>query len=113
MSAELKQGVYLDISREQYDAIENVNMSSLLHMEMSPFHYRYFLVNKRPDTDPMRVGRAVHVAALEPERFSASWGVWMEGQRRGKAWQAFKQKYDGETLTEDQCTEVKAIARAA
>lgn len=106
-------GIFPGVSREAYDAIENVNMSSLLHMEMSPFHYRYFLVNKRPDTDPMRVGRATHVAALEPERFSASWGVWTGGRRVGKEWQAFSRKYDGDTLTEDQCDEVKAIARAA
>jgi len=40
-------------------------------MAVSPLHYRYWSANTRPDTPAMALGRAVHMAVLEPRRFES------------------------------------------
>jgi hypothetical protein len=64
----------------------------------------------------MRVGRATHVATLEPERFRSQWAVWDGGARRGKEWEKFERQAhaDGlDVLTADQFETVQAISKAA
>ncbi len=53
----------------EYQAIEAVNISSLKEMKSSPLHYRHALTHPRPDSPAMALGRAVHVAVLEPDEF--------------------------------------------
>lgn len=112
----LTNGLHFNVSRADYDAIERVNWSRLRHMKRSPAHYRAALLQKTEDTDAMRLGRATHAAALEPEKFRRQWAVWDGGARRGKAWEAFEAKSaaDGlEVLTADQFETCQAIAQAA
>lgn len=108
-------GLYRDVSRENYNRIDRVNWSTLRHMKKSPKHYRANLTQKvQEDTDAMRLGRAVHVAALEPERFRAQYVVWDGGRRYGKEWDKFQAQHEGlEILTEDQYELVQAITDAA
>lgn len=73
-----------------YKAIEAVNWSTLKAMRDSPLHYLDALKHPREDADPLRLGRAVHTAVLEPDRFPLEYVVWEGGARRGKEWKAFK-----------------------
>lgn len=110
----IETGVYTAVTRENYDRIERVNFSSLKHLKRSPAHYRAAITKRiDEDTDAMRVGRATHVAALEPERFRASHAVWDGGRRYGKEWDKFCATNAGlEILTEDQYQLVTALASA-
>ena len=110
-----ENGVYVGVKRPDYERIVRVNWSTLKHLKRSPAHYRAVTMEKaQEDTDAMRVGRATHVAVLEPEMFLATHAVWDGGRRYGKEWDKFQEKHAGlEILTEDQYQQVKAIADAA
>ena len=61
---------------EEYQALDALNISSLLLMLISPRHFRHGLDNQRPDTEAFRVGRAVHTLVLEREAaFAAGYAV--------------------------------------
>lgn len=108
-----------ELSREDYDNLsERVNWSKLKWLFKSPAHYRHALLSKQEDTDAMRLGRVVHLAAFEPERFRSSIAVWDGGVRRGKDWEQFKSRHEREgheLLTENQyetCMDIQAAVRA-
>lgn len=110
-----ENGVYLDVKREDYDRIDRLNFSTIKHMKLSPAHVRAVVMEKaKEDTDALRVGRAVGVATLEPERFRATYAVWDGERRAGKEWERFREKNAGlEILREKEYQQVKAIADAA
>lgn len=109
----IADGIHPALPRDRYDAIERCNFSTLKWMAKSPAHYRHILLNPPEDTDPKRLGRTVHVASFEPERFRNSIAVWDGPRRAGKDWEAFKQRNEGkELLTEDQHAKCQAIQRA-
>lgn len=112
----LADGIHPVVSRERYDAIERVNFSTLKLLEKSPAHYRHGLITPPADTDPKKLGRVVHIAAFEPERFRNAIAVWDGGTRRGKDWEAFKARNEGrELLTEheyERCMAIQAAVRA-
>ncbi len=113
MKLPTEPGLYPELSREDYDRLERTNMSTLLELKKSAFRYRRKLTAEHIETDPMRVGSATHVAALEPERFRSKWAVWDGGSRRGKEWEKFKAQHEGlGILTADQYEEVQNIAKA-
>ena len=58
-----------------YEEVEGVNWSSLKNMHPSPKNMQSFLRSKRRDTAQMALGRAVHCALLEPERFELNFCV--------------------------------------
>lgn len=104
------------VAREAYDALDRVNWSSLKHMARSPLHYRHALdAEERPDTAALKLGRAVHVAVLEPELFASLYVVWEGGRRAGKAWDAFVEENAAtEILTQceyDQCVAIQRAVR--
>lgn len=107
-------GLFTHVPREDYDRIDRINWSALKHMKRSPFHFREAAREKvDKDTDAMRVGRATHIATLEPERFRATHAVWDGGRRYGKEWDKFCEKNAGyEILTEDQYQQVVTISKA-
>lgn len=78
-----------NLTRAQYDALVAVNWSSLKHLGRSPAHYQAALKQTFADTDTLRIGRAFHVAALEPQRAESLYAVWA-GRRAGKEWEAFQ-----------------------
>jgi len=104
------------MTREEYDRVQRVNWSTLKELGRSPVHYRHRLLTPRTDTDAMKLGRAVHVAVLEPEHFFSQYVLWDEGIRRGKVWDAFKKKYAGSEILKrdeyDLCLAIQAAVRS-
>lgn len=58
-----------------YDDIEALNWSSLKLMHTSPLLYRYRQTVPREDSAALRLGRAIHCAVLEPERWASAYTV--------------------------------------
>jgi hypothetical protein len=94
-----------------YAAIPAANFSTLKWMDRSPLHYRHAVSQRGGDTDSLRVGRAVHCAVFEPERFAASFPVWDE-KRAGAAWREFLTACGGDYLRGDEPDEVRALSAA-
>jgi hypothetical protein len=98
MSAK-ENGVHF-IEREEYDRLARVNWSTLKHIGRSPAHYHAALTAPQKDTDPMKLGRAGHLAVFEPEQFRAKCVVFEGKVRRGTDWDAFLERHpDDEILT--------------
>lgn len=99
--------------REKYDRLQRVNWSRLKFMLLSPAHYRHALTSQFEDTDAKALGRAVHVATLEPELFNTAYVMWDLGRRAGGDWERFKDAHDDcEILTEKAFTKCRAIQQA-
>jgi hypothetical protein len=95
-----------------YRADPALNWSLIKTIAKSPLHFRHRRDNPRPDSPTFRVGRAVHAAILEPERFAADWVVYA-GRRAGKAWTAFFEEHEGrEILNATEYDTVVAMASA-
>ena len=95
-----------------YRAHPGLNWSLLKTIAKSPLHFRHRRDNPRPDSPTFRVGRAVHAAILEPERFESEWVVYA-GRRAGKAWAAFFEEHEGrEILNATEYDTVVAMASA-
>jgi len=95
-----------------YRAHHGLNWSLLKTIAKSPLHFRHRRNNPRPDSPTFRVGRAVHAAILEPERFEREWVVY-HGRRAGKAWTAFFEEHEGcEILNATEYETVVAMASA-
>lgn len=102
-----------DIQPEHvYRVAPALNWSLLKTISKSPLHFRHRRDNPRPDSPTFRVGRAVHAAILEPERFEREWVVYA-GRRAGKAWAAFFEEHEGcEILNQTEYDTVVAMASA-
>ncbi len=100
-------------TREEYDALARVNWSTVKHIGRSPAHYQEALRNRAKDTDARKLGRASHVATLEPERFAAEHVTWEGGRRQGNDWKAFAARHAAvEILTRDEAAECFALRDA-
>jgi hypothetical protein len=112
----VKDGLYPAIPRAEYDHIERDSFSALKAISKSPAHYRHCLTTPPEDTDPKKVGRVVHLAAFEPERFRNRVAVWDGAARRGKDWEAFcERNQDKELLTlaeYEKCIAIQKAVRA-
>ncbi len=108
-------GIVLGMPHGEYNRVSRVNWSSLKHLSRSPAHYRHQLMQHGADTVARKLGRAVHLATLEPERFASDCAIWTGGVRRGRAWDAFVAANAGrELLKEDEqehCLAVQAAVR--
>jgi len=97
--------IYKNITREEYDALEGVNNSTLKHFRDSTKYGAYKKNASFNPTAAMRVGTAAHTLTLEPEKFdeeyiiggpinektgktygsdSAKFKNWLEDQEPGK-----------------------------
>jgi hypothetical protein len=95
-----------------YRAHSGLNWSLLKTIGKSPKHFLHSRNNPRPDSPTFRIGRAVHAAILEPERFEQDWIVYA-GRRAGKAWAAFFEEHsDREILNQSEMDKVRAMAAA-
>lgn len=78
---------------DDYASIEALNWSTLRHLATSPRLLRWRAEHPREDSTALRVGRAIHCAVLEPERFDAAYIVAPKVDKRTKAgkaeWAAF------------------------
>ena len=102
-----------DIQPEHvYRVAPALNWSLLKTISKSPLHFRHRRDNPRPDSPTFRVGRAVHAAILEPERFEREWVVYA-GRRAGKAWTSFFEEHEScEILNATEYDTVVAMASA-
>ena len=86
------------MTREEYDAIDAVNWSTLKYALKSGLHYKHCLTSATPETDEMRLGRAVHTAVFEPGLFGDEYVVWEGGRRAGGSWEDFRAAYATRTI---------------
>ena len=63
-------GIYEGISDADYQAIDALRASTMKEALQSPLQLRYRMNNKRPDSGALRVGRAVHLAVLQPDVYA-------------------------------------------
>lgn len=110
-------GVYPDIDNETYHSVPGISKSGLDLILKSPVHYkaRYIDGIKTNQTPAMVIGSAVHTAVLEPEKFTLTYTVTPEINRRTKAgkqeWIDFQEANKGKTiLTPEDLELVRAMA---
>lgn len=97
----------------EYRALRGVNWGLLREMQISPAHYRYRLTNERDDSPAMALGRAIHSAVLEPDRFFVEFSYFDGPRRAGKAWDEFAAANVGRTILKaDEYERVLAIRDA-
>jgi hypothetical protein len=109
----IPDGVHPTVHRDDYDKIDRTNFSWLKHFAKSPAHARHFKIEPPPDTDAKKLGRVVHLAAFEPERFRSRIAVWDGKVRNGKAWDDFEKANAGlEILTKNELAKCLAIQKA-
>jgi hypothetical protein len=53
--------------------IERMNWSTLRYLAVSPKYMKHRVEHPRPDTDALKLGRAVHCLVLEPKAFESRW----------------------------------------
>lgn len=85
-------GIFEGMSWDEYDAVDALSGSALMHMRRSPLTYIWHRDNPQPSTDAMKLGTVIHTAILEPPLLGkiAVWGLTEEQKvRRGKVWDAF------------------------
>jgi exodeoxyribonuclease VIII len=82
------------LNRSEYEDIQALSFSGMKELIKSPAHYKAWLTRPREETKALRIGSAVHMAALQPDKFIRSYAMAPEADRRtkeGKAvWEAFQ-----------------------
>lgn len=107
------EGIYLDVSRRAYDALEALNFSTLVELAKSPAHYAHRRGNPRTDNASLQRGRLGHICTLEPKRLETDVMVWDGGEKRGKEWAAFKECHAGKEIVKpDELETAMAMAAA-
>ena len=114
---ELATGLFKGMDYDSYAALPAVRSSHLKGIERSPAHMRENMLDQK-ETQAMVIGRALHVALLEPGAFHRQYVSAPKLDRRtnaGKAeWAEFQAEHAGKTvLTQDEIGECMALARAA
>jgi exodeoxyribonuclease VIII len=63
-------GLHHGVPMADYLALDALGSTRLGWLAVSPLHYRYRLGSPREETDATRLGTALHMAVLEPQRFA-------------------------------------------
>lgn len=61
----------MNLSFADYCAMPGMNNSKLGVLKRCPAKFKWMLDHERPDTDTLKIGRAIHTAVLEPHKFNA------------------------------------------
>jgi exodeoxyribonuclease VIII len=81
-TGEEMNGKFVDgMPNGEYHSLDGISKSGLDKIARSPAHYRLGL--RKPATQNMHIGTAIHTAILEPDRFDFEYVV-IDGDRRGK-----------------------------
>jgi hypothetical protein len=119
MNIPTEPGLYPDLDYDSYAAINAVNYSFLADMDReSPLHAQYRrAMGGREDTSALMMGRALHLAILEPTKFDSEIMAIPEIDRRTKAgktaWQNFQRAAAGKiTLEPGEMTRIREMAHA-
>lgn len=78
-------GIHYGVPMAEYLAWDAVNQSSLKTIIDSPAHCYHAMTEDREPTEPLMAGGALHVAALEPDRFAAEYVEWVKVKGKGPA----------------------------
>lgn len=90
-------GLYRDVPYDTYDRWGGVRSSLLKKFNQSPLHARYAMLNREEPTEAMLFGQILHVAVLEPDRFSKSYAVMPNlGNRQSKTVRAAEDAFRAE-----------------
>lgn len=106
------------MTEQEYRSHPGVNKSTLWEIRKSPMHYKYALENPGEDTPALKMGRAIHMAVLQPEEYCKEYAIIPSGIDRrtkdGKAvWAEWSEKHAGqEWVTEEENEEIVSIANA-
>lgn len=98
---ELKEGVFKDLPSEKYHTIPNSFSSSQLKDALGDieyFHKKHILKEiEKEEMAAFDVGNYYHTGVLEPHLLDDSFVIF-DGVRRGKEWEAFKEKNKGKVI---------------
>lgn len=105
-------------TRQDYDAVAALNYSLAKQLLISPLHARQYLDAPREETKALRIGSAVHCAALEPETFNIKYVCGLDVDKRTKAGKEAYEAFiaaagDKIVLTPDEYGLVANVALAA
>jgi hypothetical protein len=109
----MKPEIRFGLSRAEYEGLPGDRFSRLKLIAKSPAHFKHGAEEEQEDTDALKFGRCAHLAILEPEEFQRGVVIWDGGTRRGKEWDAFREKHAGkEILTESESESLQGIRAA-
>ena len=106
------------MTEKEYRERPEVNKSTLWEIRKSPAHYKWAVENPSEDTPALKMGRAIHMAVLQPEEFPDTYAVMPDGiDRRTKegkaAWAAWCEENDGkEVLTKEELETCMTVAKS-
>ena len=89
------------MTEEEYRSHPGVNKSTLWLMKKSPAHYKYALEHPSPDTPALKLGRAIHMAILEPDVYSSHYVVVPPMDRRTKAGREMYEQFVSQHTTNE------------
>ncbi len=82
---EYTPGIY-DISNEEYHSSEGISRSQLMTMRKTPYHYWFEhisgLSEGHAESEAMKLGSALHIMVLEPEKFDPQYYIAKHWDRR-------------------------------
>lgn len=78
-------GIYHGVPMSEYLGWDAVNQSSLKTILDSPAHCYHAMTEDAAATEALVMGQALHVAALEPDRFAAEYVEWVKLPGKGDA----------------------------
>ena len=87
--SELKTGIYPDLNRAAYEALDAINISTLLHGPTMA-HVKYYLDHRtQEESDALTFGTALHLAVFEPSEYERRVKEKLDGRtKEGKAQKA-------------------------
>ena len=92
-----------EIARTDYDAHEGERWSHLRFMRLSPLHYQHARKAKHMDSNPLRIGSALHAMIFEPETYEERFVVYREDKNKGEGartkWKAFQEEVKARSMT--------------
>lgn len=111
----METGLYRNLDETEYHAHPALSVHLLHEFRRSPAHYQMALAGRgKEPTAAMILGRAVHAAVLEPEKWLSGWVRGPES-RRGKTWESAEyaaHEAGREILPEPEYERVATIADA-
>lgn len=99
----MKEGIYSDISNQEYhDGRSHISSSGLKLMlkDGREFHKKYVLNEQEVhrNQSAMDFGTYIHTLILEPHLVQEEFAVFDGMMRKGKAWEKFKEEQEGKIL---------------
>jgi len=90
----------LDETFADYRAAQGINASSIKSGRVSMRHMHYAMTRESSEPTPaMKYGTLVHLAVLEPLRYTQNIVVWDGGIKAGKAWKEFNSQQEAHCKT--------------